>query len=88
MTVDNNRESEDLYEVHQHQFAENCGDAEQGQPVAHIEDCVLQRKLPGQTVHSDDELDTVGLQGEQHHIIEREVFRNIFTFNRVLLFIS
>ena len=52
----------DLDEIHQHQLAEDGGDAEEGQTVANIEDRVLQGKLPSQPVHSDDELYTVGLQ--------------------------
>ena len=78
----------DLDEIHQHELAEDRRDAEQGQTVADIEDRVLQRELPGQAVHCDDKLDTVGLQGEQCQIMHSVLFTVIPTFNRVLLFIS
>ena len=58
----------DLDEIHQNQLTEDGGDPEQGQTVAHIEDRVLQRELPGQTVYRDDKLDAVGLQGYQYPI--------------------
>ena len=75
----------DLDEIHQHELAEDGRDAEQGQTVADIEDRVLQRELPGQAVHCDDKLDTVGLQCQIMHSV---LFTVIPTFNRVLLFIS
>ena len=78
----------DLYEIHQHQLAEDRGDPQQGQTVANIEDGVLQRKLLGQTVHRDDKLDTVGLQVISISNIVHLIFAIIFTFKRVLLFIS
>ena len=78
----------DLYEIHQHQLAEDRCDAEQGQTVANIEDGVLQRELLGQTVHRDDKLDTVGLQVILINIHYTGLITMSFTFSRVLLFIS